>query len=185
MLFRSVLQHCVNRFQERFDELSYALCVEAGKPIRDARGEVTRLIDTFRIAAEESVRILGEVQPLDIAPRATNARLYTDANPLTQMDFAAKTSLLQEIDAYARARDPRVVQVMASITGEWQAVQILRPDGQRFADLRPLVRFNVSVVVAEGEDYPGNCSEGLDFSVDASGVHRINHPHMPVMHECR
>jgi TldD protein len=88
---------------------------------------------------------------LDVAPRATNARLYTDANPLTQMDFAAKTALLQEIDAYARARDPRVVQVMASITGEWQAVQILRPDGQRLADLRPLVRFNVSVVVAEGD----------------------------------
>ncbi|MBL8553405.1 MAG: aldehyde dehydrogenase family protein [Phenylobacterium sp.] len=67
---QAVLQHCVNRFHERFDELSYALCVEAGKPIRDSRGEVTRLIDTFRIAAEESVRMTGEVQPLDISPRA-------------------------------------------------------------------------------------------------------------------
>jgi acyl-CoA reductase-like NAD-dependent aldehyde dehydrogenase len=62
--------HCVKRFQERYDELAYALCIEAGKPIRDARGEVTRLIDTFRIAAEESVRMTGEVQPLDISPRA-------------------------------------------------------------------------------------------------------------------
>lgn len=67
---QEVLAHCVKRFQERFDELAYALCVEAGKPIRDARGEVTRLIDTFRIAAEESVRMTGEVQPLDISPRA-------------------------------------------------------------------------------------------------------------------
>ncbi len=67
---QNVLQHCVDRFQERFDELAYALCIEAGKPIRDSRGEVTRLIDTFRIAAEESVRMLGEVQPLDISPRA-------------------------------------------------------------------------------------------------------------------
>lgn len=67
---QAVLQHCVDRFEERFDELAMALCVEAGKPIRDARGEVTRLIDTFRIAAEESVRIYGEVQPLDISPRA-------------------------------------------------------------------------------------------------------------------
>src|SRR3954452_6168633 len=67
---QAVLQHCVNRFTERKDELSYALCIEAGKPIRDARGEVTRLIDTFRIAAEESVRMTGEVQPLDISPRA-------------------------------------------------------------------------------------------------------------------
>ncbi len=67
---QAVLQHCVNRFTERFDELAYALCIEAGKPIRDSRGEVGRLIDTFRIAAEESVRMTGEVQPLDISPRA-------------------------------------------------------------------------------------------------------------------
>ncbi len=65
-----VLTHCVNRFTERADELAHALCVEAGKPIRDSRGEVTRLIDTFRIASEESVRITGEVQPLDISARA-------------------------------------------------------------------------------------------------------------------
>jgi len=67
---QAVLAHCVTRFQERFDELALALCVEAGKPIKDSRGEVTRLIDTFRIAAEESVRMTGEVQPLDISPRA-------------------------------------------------------------------------------------------------------------------
>lgn len=67
---QAVLQHCVSRFKERFDELAYALCVEAGKPIKDSEGEVTRLIDTFRIASEESVRMTGEVQPLDISPRA-------------------------------------------------------------------------------------------------------------------
>src|SRR6476661_7716130 len=67
---QAVLQHCVDRFKERFEELAFALCVEAGKPIKDAEGEVSRLIDTFRIAAEESVRMTGEVQPLDISPRA-------------------------------------------------------------------------------------------------------------------
>ncbi len=67
---QAVLQHCVDRFRQRFDELAFALCVEAGKPIKDSEGEVTRLIDTFRIAAEESVRMTGEVQPLDISPRA-------------------------------------------------------------------------------------------------------------------
>jgi len=67
---QGVLDHCVARFRERFDELAYALCVEAGKPIRDAEGEVTRLIDTFRIASEEATRIYGEVQPLDISARA-------------------------------------------------------------------------------------------------------------------
>jgi acyl-CoA reductase-like NAD-dependent aldehyde dehydrogenase len=67
---QAVLQHCVDRFKSRFDELAFALCVEAGKPIKDSEGEVSRLIDTFRIAAEESVRMTGEVQPLDISPRA-------------------------------------------------------------------------------------------------------------------
>jgi acyl-CoA reductase-like NAD-dependent aldehyde dehydrogenase len=67
---QAVLAHCVKRFTERKEELAYALCVEAGKPIKDSQGEVGRLIDTFRIAAEESVRMTGEVQPLDISPRA-------------------------------------------------------------------------------------------------------------------
>lgn len=67
---KAVLEHCVKRFKERFDELAESLCIEAGKPIKDAEGEVTRLIDTFQIAAEESVRITGEILPLDISPRA-------------------------------------------------------------------------------------------------------------------
>ncbi len=67
---QDVLNHCVARFRERFDELAYALCIEAGKPIADAEGEVGRLIDTFRIAAEEAVRNYGEIQPLDISPRS-------------------------------------------------------------------------------------------------------------------
>ncbi|AKM10132.1 aldehyde dehydrogenase family protein [Croceicoccus naphthovorans] len=67
---QAVLDHCVKRFRERFDDLAYALCVEAGKPIKDAEGEVTRLIDTFRIASEEATRNYGEVQPLDISERA-------------------------------------------------------------------------------------------------------------------
>jgi len=67
---QAVLDHCVARFRERFEELAMALCIEAGKPIKDSRGEVTRLIDTFRIASEESVRIGGEVMPLDISARA-------------------------------------------------------------------------------------------------------------------
>lgn len=67
---QAVLDHCVTRFRERFDELAWALCVEAGKPIADSEGEVGRLIDTFRIAAEEATRNYGEVQPLDISARA-------------------------------------------------------------------------------------------------------------------
>ena len=71
---QDVLNHCVKRFQERFEEIALALCMEAGKPIKDARGEVTRLIDTFRVGAEEAVRIGGEVMNLEIAPRAKGYR---------------------------------------------------------------------------------------------------------------
>ncbi|MBI1861922.1 MAG: aldehyde dehydrogenase family protein [Deltaproteobacteria bacterium] len=67
---KQILEHCVKRFQQRQTEFAEMLCVEAGKPIRDARGEVTRLIDTFQCAAEESVRIYGEVLPLDVTERA-------------------------------------------------------------------------------------------------------------------
>lgn len=67
---QEILNHCVVRFTERFEELAQSLCIEAGKPIKDARGEVGRLIDTFRIAAEESVRMQGEVLTMDITPRA-------------------------------------------------------------------------------------------------------------------
>jgi acyl-CoA reductase-like NAD-dependent aldehyde dehydrogenase len=67
---QEILNHCVKRFTERQEELAMALCIEAGKPIRDSRGEAGRLVDTFRVAAEESVRMLGEVMPLDISPRA-------------------------------------------------------------------------------------------------------------------
>jgi len=67
---RDVLNHCVKRFTERAEEMALALCIEAGKPIKDARGEVGRLIDTFRIASEESVRMSGEIMNLEVTPRA-------------------------------------------------------------------------------------------------------------------
>ena len=82
-----VLEHCVQRFTDRADELAQALCVEAGKPIRDSRGEVTRLIDTFRVAAAESVRIHGEVLELAIAPRARGYRGMTQRVPVGPCSF--------------------------------------------------------------------------------------------------
>jgi TldD protein len=84
-------------------------------------------------------------------PPGTNRSLYTEENPLGIVDLGTKTRLLTEIDAYARSRDPRVRQVMASLSGVWQAVQIIRPDGRRVADIRPLVRLNVAIVVGEGD----------------------------------
>lgn len=84
---QAVLNHCVTRFTERAEELAMALCIEAGKPIRDSRGEVGRLIDTFRIAAEESVRIGGEVMNLEISPRARGYRGMFKRVPIGPCSF--------------------------------------------------------------------------------------------------
>lgn len=84
---QQVLDHCVLRFRERAEELAQSLCIEAGKPIKDARGEVTRLIDTFRIAAEECTRIHGETISLDISPRAKGYRGMTKRVPIGACSF--------------------------------------------------------------------------------------------------
>jgi TldD protein len=103
--------------------------------------------------AAATVRAVGRGYSGTLAepPIGTNRSLYTERNPLGEVDLAAKTRLLAEIDAYARGRDPRVRQVMASLAGVWQAVQIIRADGVRVADIRPLVRLNVSIMVGEGD----------------------------------
>jgi TldD protein len=107
----------------------------------------------------------GHGGQLALAPDAgRNKPLYSDLNPLAQTPFADKVALLQKIDAYARAADPRVRQVSASIAGSWQAVQILRPDHSRFADIRPLVRMNVAIVVEQnGRMETGSSGTGGRF----------------------
>ncbi|MBN8551341.1 MAG: metalloprotease TldD [Caulobacterales bacterium] len=89
----------------------------------------------------------GRTGTAAIGPAATNQKLYAEVDPLASPAFSDKIALLQEIDAYARAKDPRVVQVSASIAGERRAIEILRADGRRLSDVRPLVRVNVSVTV--------------------------------------
>ncbi len=79
---QEVLNHCVARFKERFEEIALALCIEAGKPIKDSRGEVSRLIDTFRVGAEEAVRIGGEVMNLEISARAKGYRGMWKREPI-------------------------------------------------------------------------------------------------------
>ena len=129
-------------------------------------GEVSADALTRAAATVSAVRA-GRSGAAAAPPRATNARLYSDANPLTGADFADRTAALAKIDAYARGKDPRVKQVMASLAGEWQAVQIMRADGARVADLRPLVRLNVSVVVEQdGRRESGSHGAGGRFSYD-------------------
>ena len=84
------------------------------------------------------------------APARSNVKLYGDENPLQSPGFESKVKLLQEIDAYVRARDPKVRQVSVSLGATWQVVEILRADGQSYRDVRPMVRVNISVVAGDG-----------------------------------
>ncbi len=106
---------------------------------------IARAVDTVK-----AVRA-GRSGTMAAPPPGTNQSLYADINPLGELPFEQKVNLLSEIDAYARAKDPRVKQVSVSLAGSWQAVQIIRADGRRAADIRPLVRLNVSVVVGVGD----------------------------------
>src|ERR1700685_1419719 len=84
-------------------------------------------------------------------PPRSNVKLYGEDSPLGSPSFETKARLLETIDAYARAKDPRVRQVTASIGATFQAVEIVRADGQTYRDVRPMVRINVSVVVGDGD----------------------------------
>jgi TldD protein len=92
-------------------------------------------------------------------PPRSNVKLYGEDSPLGSPSFEAKAQLLQTIDAYARAKDPRVRQVTASLAASWQAVEIVRDDGETYRDIRPIVRVNVSVVVGDG-NRQGTGSDG-------------------------
>ena len=83
------------------------------------------------------------------APARTNKRLYADIDPLNSAQFEKKVKLLEDMNAYARAKDSRVRQVSCSLAGEWQQVEIIRAGGEVYRDTRPLVRINVSVVVEQ------------------------------------
>jgi TldD protein len=94
-------------------------------------------------------------------PRQTNAKLYGEEDPLASPAFSDKVGLLQQIDAAARARDPRVVQVMTSLHGERRQIEILRGDGRLLHDVRPLVRLNVQITVEkDGRRESGNAGAG-------------------------
>jgi TldD protein len=84
-------------------------------------------------------------------PTRSNVRLYGDDNPLGTPAFETKARLLETIDAYVRAKDPRVRQVSVSLVASWQVIEILRGDGETYRDIRPLARVNVSVVAGNGE----------------------------------
>jgi TldD protein len=126
-----------------------------GFGLRGVVGEMTayahsnELSESAILRAAETIAAIKSPADVNVAlaPARTNRKLYTADSPFDGMGFEAKTNLLAEIDAYARAKDKRVVQVSASLIGSWSAIEIVRGGGERYADIRPLVRLNVSIVV--------------------------------------
>ncbi|MCF3933510.1 metallopeptidase TldD-related protein [Acuticoccus sp. M5D2P5] len=138
---------------------SAAFDVSDGFGLRAVAGEAVAVAHASDVSegalrrAADAVSIVGRGREgnVDVAPQGTNRRLYGDIDPIAAPAFADKAALLATMDAYARAKDPRVRQVSISLNAERQIVNILRAGGQRLDDIRPLVRFTVSVMVADGD----------------------------------
>ncbi len=128
-----------------------------GFGLRAVRGEVagyghaTEISDAALTRAAETARLaVGDGGgAMAAAPAGTNRRLYSDADPMLDATFGLKVETLREIDAFARALDPRVVQVSATLAASLQEVFILRPEGGLVSDVRPMARLNISVIVEE------------------------------------
>ncbi|MFN4056987.1 MAG: metalloprotease TldD [Roseinatronobacter sp.] len=150
-----------------------------GFGLRAVRGEVTgyahsthltmdalrRASQTARLAVGDGGGVMAD------APMPTNRRLYTDADPIADVAFATKLDLLREVDDYLRGLDKRVVQVSVSLAASHQQVEILRPEGTRLRDVRPMARFNLSVIVEqdgrrESGSAGGGGRTGLDSLMD-------------------
>lgn len=126
-----------------------------GFGLRAVSGEATgyahasELSEHALLRAADTVRAvtLGHSGAAPVPLQQTNRVLYGDENPLALVPFEDKVGLLADMDAYARSLDDNVHQVTASVLGSWQAVQIIKADGVRVGDIRPLVRLNIQVVL--------------------------------------
>jgi len=133
--------------------------VDQGFGLRAVAGEATGYAHSSELSEAALRRAADAVSAVKAGysgtlaerPAGTNRHLYGEDNPIAAPGFEAKAKLLQEIDGYLRAADPRVRQVTASLAASWQRVEIVRADGSTAHDIRPLVRVNVAVVVGEGD----------------------------------
>jgi TldD protein len=146
----------------------FGLRVVAGETAGYAHASEISEAAIKRAADSASLAKCGYAGVAAEGPRGTNTKLYGEDDPLASPEFGGKVALLQEIDAFARARDPRVVQVSTSIAGERRVVEILRADGRLLRDVRPLVRVNVSVTVEkDGRRESGSSGAGGRASFEA------------------
>jgi TldD protein len=160
-----------------------------GFGLRAVQGETVGYAHSTEVSEQAMRRATGTVRlaigagggSLAAAPQATNQKLYSDHNPLSDSTFPAKIDILREIDAYARGLDQRVVQVSATIAASHQEVVILRADGPDVSDSRPMVRMNVSVIVEQdGQRQTGYVGGGGRYGLN--GILEPTH-WQPLIHE--
>ncbi len=151
---------------------------DLGFGLRAVKDETTAYAHSAEISNEALKRAAATVKTVDHGQKGATAKiepqfganhaLYTGDNPLDAKPFAAKLDVLQQIDAYLRAKDARVKQVSATIAGSHQTIHILRADGRAASDTRPLVRLSIQVVVdKDGRMESGSSGAGGRYLYDA------------------
>ena len=140
---------------------SGSFSIDQGVGVRAVAGEKTafaysdELSEDALLDAARTVRTIaaaGQNKRIKVAskPRVAGSRvLYAPTDPIATLDSTQKVALLERIEKLARAKDPRVVQVMAGLAAEYDVVLVARADGTRAADVRPLVRVSVTVIAEQ------------------------------------
>ncbi len=131
------------------EKTAFAYSDEISLPALDAAAKAVRAI-----AVSGSHRLVPMLGKRRVAP------LYLPHDPIASLDDTAKVQLLERLEGYARAADPRVVEVMAHIAGTWEVVLVARSDGHLAADVRPLVRVSVTVIMKDGDKREQGSSGG-------------------------
>jgi TldD protein len=136
------------------EKTAFAYSDDISLPALQAAAETTRAV-----AASGAQRLL----PILRQPRTPSA-LYAAGDPISSLDAAAKVSLLERLEVMAHAADPRVKEVMASMASTWDVILVARSDGHMAADIRPLVRISLTVIMQEnGRREQGSAGGGGRF----------------------
>jgi TldD protein len=135
--------------------------IDQGVGVRAVSGEKTAfaysddISEASLLDAARTVRTISsvaQVRRTKVATKkiAASRSLYNGLDPIASLDSTAKVKLLERVEKLARAKDPRVAQVMAGLAGEYDVVMVARADGTLAADVRPLVRLSVTVIAEQG-----------------------------------
>lgn len=176
---------------------SGSFSIEQGVGVRAISGEKTAFAYSDDISlpallsAAEATRAIGaagggQAKAINLARMDQPVRLYRADDPLDSLDDTAKVRLLERLERFARDADPRVTQVMANIAGSWEVIMVARSDGHTAADVRPLVRVSVTVIMEDGERREqGSAGGGGRFDYAYFTDERLGEYALAAVHQAR